>query len=238
MPGLFSLANELLIQIFTACPTVQTAMHLSCVNNQLRSIWLQHTDLIVKSIIKSTIPAADLAIDFAITETRLRNSLSDIEQPPLKLWLPNLMRNADLCASAHAACSAYVGPPDCVTKERRTFPSSSPAHWYFLSRVRLAFEYPQLRDALHAELLTTSKDNREEIFCFHWFLVRFSSMDEAARQGVPRDLRLLNAEPGDEFDGDMHENAWWYQAEVIGEARGDLTINSGDLSLAIQGYNL
>jgi hypothetical protein len=102
----------------------------------------------------------------------------------------------------------------------------------------LAFDYPQLRDALHAELLTTSKDKREEIFLFHWFLVRFSSMDEAARQGVPRGLRLLNAEPGDEFDGDMHENAWWYQAEVIGEARGDLTINPGDLSLAIQGYNL
>jgi hypothetical protein len=235
MLELLSLSNELLIHIFAACPSVQTAMQFSSVNKQLRSIWLQHTDQIVKGIIKSTIPAADIAIDFALTETRLRNSLSDDEQPPLRLWLPNLMRNAELCASAHAACAAYVDPPNCVRKTPMTFPSS-PAHWYFLRRVLLAFDYPQLRNAVHAELLKASEETREEIFRFHWFLIGYSSMDEAVRQGVPRGLRLLNAEPGDEFEGDMHQNAWWYQAEVIGSARGDLTIDSDELSLAIQGY--
>lgn len=237
MPGLFSLANELFIQIFTACPTVQTAFHLSCVNKQLRSIWLEHTDLIVKSIIKSTIPAADLAIDFAITETRLRNSLGEHEQPPHSLWLPNLVRNADLCASAHAACSAYVRPPDCVTKERWTFPSS-PAHWYFLRGVLLAFDYPQLRDALHAELLAASRETREKIWRFHWFLTDFCNVDECIRQGMARDWRYPGPEgrPGDDYD--MHQDAWSYQSEIIGEARGDLTINPSDLTLAIQGYSI
>jgi hypothetical protein len=237
MPGSLSLSNELLIQIFAACPTVQTAMHLSCVNKQLRSIWLQHTDLIVKGIIKSTIPAADLAIDFAITETRLQNSLGDDKQPPLSLWLPNLLRNADLCASAHAACAAYVGPPDCVTKERRTFPSS-PAHWYFLRRVLLAFDYPQLRDGVHAELLTTPKEAREKIFRFHWFLLEYCSMDEAIRQGMSQEWRYPGPDGRWQDECDMYQDAWSYQSDVISYARGDLTINPDELSLAIQGYNM
>jgi hypothetical protein len=237
MPGLLSLSNELLIQIFAACPTVQTAMQLSRVNKQLRSIWLQHTDLIVKDIIKSTIPAADLAIDFAITETRLRNSLGDDNHPPLSLWLPNLLRNADLCASAHAACAAYVDPPNSARKTPMTFPSS-PAHWYLLRRVLLAFDYPQLRDGVHAELLTTSKEARENIFLFSWFLTDYCNMDEAIRQGMSREWRYPGPDgrPGD--DDDMLQDAWSYQSDVICYARGDLTIRPHELSLAIQGYNV
>lgn len=99
-------------------------MRLSSVNKQLRAVWLQHTDQIVEGIIKSTIPAAEQAIDFAMTETRLRNSLSNDERPLLRLWLPNLMRNAELYASAHAAYAAYVDPPNSVRKMPMKFPSS------------------------------------------------------------------------------------------------------------------
>jgi hypothetical protein len=232
MLELLSLSNELLIHIFAACPTVQTAMQLSSVNKQLRSIWLQRTDQIVKGIIKSTIPAADIAIDFALTETRLRNSLSDNEQPPLRLWLPNLMRNAELCASAHAACAAYVDPPNCVRKTLMTF-SSSPAHWYFLRRVLLAFDYPQLRDSVHAELTTASEETRERIYQFHCFLVGYYNRDESIRQGVPITLRYPPPPGRWEDESDVHQDAWNYMDDVISCARDDFTINSGDLSLAI-----
>jgi hypothetical protein len=193
-------------------------------------------DLIVKSIIKSTIPAADLAIDFAITETRLRNSLGDDKQPPLGLWLPNLVRNADLCASAHAACAAYVGPPCCITNERRTFPSS-PAHWYFLRRVLLAFDYPQLRDALHAELLAASEETREKMCGFHWFLTEFCNVDEAIRQGMSQEWRYPGPDGRPGENDDMHQDAWSYWCDVICYARGDIINYPEELSLAIQGYN-
>lgn len=232
MPGLLSLSNELLIQIFAACPTVQTAMRFSRVNKQLRSIWLQHTDVIIRGIIEATIPAADIAIEFAMLETRLRNSLGDNEQPPLSLWLPNLMRNADLCASAKEAADTYVDPPQPWRKTPMEYPAS-PAHWYFMSRVRLAFDYPQLRDAVHTELLAAPKEAREKLFRFHWFLTGYASMDEVLRQGIPQGLRLLN---GDDYEDEMHQNAWWYQSDVIGSARGDLITYPEELALAIQGY--
>lgn len=234
--GLLSLSNELLIQIFTACPTVQTAMRLSSVSKRLRAVWLQHTDQIVEDIIKSTSPAAEQAIDCAMTETRLRNSLGADGRPSLRLWLPNLMRDADLCASAHAACAAYVEPSNHLRKTPMKFPSS-PAHWYFLRRVRLAFEYPQLRDAVHAELLAASEETREKLFRFHWFLVGFASKEEVIRQGIPLDLRFPVPPYPDEGGNDMHEDPWRYCDDVICSARCYPTSGPDYLSLAIQGYN-
>lgn len=231
MPGLFSLSNELLIQIFAACPTVQTAIQLSRVNKQLRSIWVQHTDVIVKGIIEATIPAADIAIEFAMLETCLRNSLGDDGQPPLSLWLPNLMINAELCAHAHTACAAFVDPPNSVRKTPMTFPSS-PAHWYWIRKFLLAFDYPQLRDALYADLLATPEETREELFRFHWYLVSFSSRDVAIGQGMPLEFRFP---PAYVDETDMHQNAWSYMCDILCTARGDLTNDSDELSLAIQG---
>jgi len=233
MPGLFSLSNELLIQIFAACPTVQTAMQLSRVNKQLRSVWLQHMDVIVKSIIEATIPAADIAIEFSMLETRLRNSLDDNEQPPPSLWLPNLMRNAELCASAKEAADTYVDPPQPWRKTPMTSPAS-PAHWYFLRRVFLAFDYPQLRDPMHKELQAASKETREGISQFRNFIVGYYNKEESIRQGVPITLRYP---PLDEEDHDMHQDAWHYTDDVICSARGDLVLYPDDLALAIQGYN-
>lgn len=233
MPGLFSLSNELLIQIFTACPAVQTAMQLSRVNKQLRSIWLQHTDMIVKGIIEATIPAADIAIEFSILETRLRNSLGDDEQPPLSLWLPNLMRNAELCASAKEAADTYVDPTRRWRKTPMTSPAS-PTHWYFIRRVLLAFDYPQLRDPVHKELLAASEDTIERISEFRNFIVGYYDREESIRQGVPITLRYP---PLDEEEHDMHQDAWHYMDDVICSARGDIHFYPDELSLAIQGYN-
>ncbi|KAH0288376.1 hypothetical protein M436DRAFT_61345 [Aureobasidium namibiae CBS 147.97] len=233
MPGLFSLSNELLIQIFTVCPTVQTAMQLSCVNKQLRSIWLQHTDVIVKGIIQATVPAADIAIEFSMLETRLRNSLDGNEQPPLSLWLPTLMRNAGLCASAKEAADTYVDPPQPWRQTPMTSPAS-PAHWYFIRRVFLAFDYPQLRDPVHKELLSASEETRERISQFRNFIVGYYNKEESIRQGVPMDLRYP---PLNEEDHDMHQDAWHYMDDVISLARGDLVLYPDDLALAIQGYN-
>jgi len=233
MPGLLSLSNELLIQIFTACPTVQTAMQLSRVNKQLRSIWLQHTDVIVKGIIEATVPAADIAIEFAMLETRLRNSLDDNEQPPLSLWLPNLMRNAELCASAKEAADTYVNPPQPWRETPMTSPAS-PAHWYWIRRSLLAFDYPQLRDALHAELLATSEETREDLWRFHYFLIGFLSKDVAIGQGMPLEFW---SPPAYVDEPDMHQDAWNYMSNVISEARGDLTLSPDYLSLAIQGHS-
>lgn len=234
MPGLLSLSNELLIQIFAACPTVQTALKFSCVNKQLQSIWLQHTDVIIKGIIEATVPAGDIAIEFAMLETRLRNSLGDNERPPLNLWLPNLVRNAELCASAKEAADTYVDPPQPWRKTPMTSPAS-PAHWYWIRRFLLAFDYPQLRDALHAELLVTPEETREDLWRFKNFLVDYYNRDESIRQGVPITLRYPPF--GENEEHDMHQDAWHYMDDVICSARGDLVFFADELSLAIQGYN-
>lgn len=60
---------------------------------------------------------------------------------------------------------------------------------------------------MHAELRAASKETREELFRFYWFLIRFASRDEVIRQGVPLDLRFPGPpEPGED-DNDMHEDA-------------------------------
>lgn len=74
-------SNDILIDIFQACPTVQTAIRLSAVNKLLRNVWLDNNNAnrIAKAIITAMTPAAAQAISYAITETRLRASIDSDE---------------------------------------------------------------------------------------------------------------------------------------------------------------
>ncbi|KAG9548782.1 hypothetical protein KCU71_g10429, partial [Aureobasidium melanogenum] len=166
MARLLSTPNDILIGVYKACPTVQTAIRLSKVNKLLRAVWLENNNdnRIAKTIITATTPAGAQATSYAVTQTRVRASMDSDEQVPLNLWLPNLTRIVDLCASALAAYAERRK----IIKDRHTMPepivveASSPESYYLVRRCVLAFEFPELRDALYEEVSKTSQDRLAE----------------------------------------------------------------------------
>lgn len=219
MPKLHDLSTELLLQVFIASPSVKTAIQPSGANKRLRDIWLQHTTFIVDGIINSTIPAADDAVALALLEVRLRNpgfciGAADELRPPLWLWIPVLERNAELCASAHDACSVYVW----YSSPERTpdYYTSSPEAYYVLCRVMLAWEFPHLRKGIHKELQAASDARLHACKRLYWYLGSYASKQEAARHGFPYALWLddEDSDPDDPTYGDPR-NKWEYMGGVI-----------------------
>ncbi|KAH0369314.1 hypothetical protein KCU65_g3443, partial [Aureobasidium melanogenum] len=213
------------------------------VNKLLRAVWLDNHNAnhIAKTIITATTPAAAEAISYAIMETRLRASMDSDEQPPINLWLPNLNRIVDLCASAIAA---YVARRKMVS-ERSTRPLSevelpSPESYYLVRRCVLVFEFPELRDALYEEVSTTSRERLAEACDMQHFLNRQSGMKETIRQGVLFRMRFFKpaSEDFSEDDLELHEDGWNYAIDVLGTA--DWIKHHKDdapqLLAAIQGY--
>jgi hypothetical protein len=104
MAQLMTLTNELLFLVFIAAPTIQIATRLS-VNRRLRNVWLNDNDRISTAILRPEIPAYEDAVALAMTEARFlspasSNSAPDNQRPPPYLWLPRLLRNAELASCA------------------------------------------------------------------------------------------------------------------------------------------
>ncbi|KAK6003720.1 hypothetical protein QM012_009491 [Aureobasidium pullulans] len=201
MPRLESLPNDILLEVYKACPSAQTAVQLSAVNKLLHSIWLDNNNAnhIIRAIVTTTTPAAAQAISYAITETRLHSSMESNEQVPLNLWLPNLIRIMDLCASALAAYAARRKLDRDRSIRPRTLKTEapSPESYYLLRRCVLAFDLPELRDALYDELSTTSQETLAEACDLQHFLNRQSSMEETIRQEVLFRMRFYEPLSGD-----------------------------------------
>jgi hypothetical protein len=122
MAGLLSLSNELLIAIYSAVPTLESAVSLSGTSRRLRAVWLEHSNHIITSILSATTPAYEDALDLAVKEEtwassgtsdtqsaqyRLRPASSTTPTPvPARLCLPRLLQNAQLASSAAAAWMA------------------------------------------------------------------------------------------------------------------------------------
>jgi hypothetical protein len=116
MAGLLSLSNELLIAIYSAAPTLASAVFLSGTSRRLRAVWLEHSNHIITSILPTTTPAYEDALDLAVKEEtwassgtsdtqsaqyRLRPaSLTTPMTVPARLCLRRLLQNAQLASSA------------------------------------------------------------------------------------------------------------------------------------------
>ena len=66
MATLSSLPNELLVTVLTACPDPRTILRLSSTNRRLQSIWLVHTEAIIKSIIARQSPGYTAAVKLVL----------------------------------------------------------------------------------------------------------------------------------------------------------------------------
>ena len=244
MLGLPSLPNDILIDVYKACPTVQTAVRLSAANKLLRSVWLDNNNAnyIVKAIITATTPAAAQAISYAMMETRLRTLFNSDEPPPIHLWVSSLMRITDLCASAIAA---YVARrKSIVDRSIRPMPIEveipSPESYYLVRRCVLTFEFPELRDTLYEEVSSTSRDRLAEACDLQHFLNQESDMEETTRQGVLFRKRFYEpfSEDFSEDDLELHKDGWNYANDVLGTANWilDHPNDAQKLLAAIQGY--
>ena len=221
MSFLLTLSTELLIQVFAASDTKSVALRISVTNRRLHDIWLQHSTQITETILRASIPAYEKALDLAITETQLQSS-SD-KKPLLRDYLPTLLRNADLCASA---CLAFAAIRD-------DDPSPS-ASYYFLRRVGLGYEYPQIRDDLYAELRAMSRPALSRpAHMIHWLLLD-ASLAEQIRQGI-------EDEDYDEVRDKYKETEtkWDYAMYCISNgAIGDIDFGCNNLPRTIQGYDI
>lgn len=220
MSGLLTLSPELLVQVFTASETIRDALRLSATTRHLRAVWLEHSVQIIEGVLKPSIPAYDEAVALTVLETRVQSSPE--HDPTLRLCLPALLRNADLCASV---CLGHS-----LAREDKPSP---PASYYFLRRLALAFDHHQLRDDFYHEIRGMSRDALS-ICCniSHW-LLGDASLAEQIRQGV-------EAEDYDHIR-DMYnerDNKWDYADHVVYVAIGDIDFGTNNLPTVIQGYDI
>lgn len=110
MTGLLSLPNELLTEIYIfAGQQTRALVRLSAVNRRLRAIWIRESDIIIASAIQLKAPNHSDATSLTLLEARCPVPVTGFltldesyQGPPLRLCLPQLMRNIGL---ASAICS-------------------------------------------------------------------------------------------------------------------------------------
>jgi hypothetical protein len=221
MSVLLTLSTELLIQIFAASDKIPDALRLSATNRRLHDIWLEHSTQITEAILRRSIPAYEEALDLATTETQLQTS-SD-EKPSLHEYMPTLLRNADLCASACLAYSAFCEDAP-----------SPPTSYYFLRRVGLGYEYHQIRDAVYTELRALSRETLMIHAALSRFLLLDAGIEEQIRQGIlPDDY---------DYAHDVYrdiESKWDYTDDCLSSgAIADIDRGLNNLPTIIQGYDI
>lgn len=221
MSALFTLSTEILIEVFAASDTIAGALRLSASNRHLRDVWTEHSSQIIETILRASIPAYKKALNLAITETRLQSS-SD-EKLSIREYLPTLLQNADLCASA---CLAYSA--SCENAP------STPTSYYFLRRIGLGYGYHQIRDTLYTELRATSKEDLMDHAGMSRFLLLEARITERIRQGVL---------PEDYDDArDVHrekESKWDYlDCCICSGAIWDINHGTDYLSITILGFDI
>jgi hypothetical protein len=56
MAALLALPNEVILYIYTKCPTLHSVASLSATNKQLYSVWHENTNHIAKAILRPQVP--------------------------------------------------------------------------------------------------------------------------------------------------------------------------------------
>ena len=183
MPGLLSLSNELLIGIYSAAPTLESAVSLSDTNRRLRAVWLEHSNHLIASILSVTIPAYEDALYLAVKEETWASSGSSDTQSaqyrirpaspttpttvPARLCLRRLMQNANLASSAADAWRLHEVEVDLDSRSGSIFSrhasiltetphATVEASYYMMRKLLFARRHPEARTlpALYAHLTT------------------------------------------------------------------------------------
>lgn len=230
---MLSLSNELLLALFAACPDIRTALSLASADRRLRGIWLEHSDIIIEELLRPTIPAYDEAVRLARGELRLEqlnfDKADQTEQQnthtpdfPVRACLPKLSRNAELCASAHGACAAFINPPNSARNFARTY-ASSPSSYYFLRRLVLGYELLEWRRPLLEEITAMSLDTIRKHTEFILFFFSYMDVQEAYKQGAGEEVVERRCpDPLDlDLDDDIVLGGWDYACNVMIVARDD-----------------
>lgn len=116
MASLLSLPNELLVDVFAACPDIDPAIGLADTSQHLRAIWGMYAATFIEGILQRSIPAYTEAVTLAVAEHQhsatgkgtATASSTDLPSPKLEQLLPILKRNAELCAMAQSVQSAHI----------------------------------------------------------------------------------------------------------------------------------
>lgn len=176
--NLLSLPTELIVQVFTSCPTVQTATRLSSVNKEMHAIWIKHTHQILEDIIRPQIPAYEDATEIA----KLQNSLLSTEQPtdatkvssvneaPAVRHFHLLLRNATLASNVVDSHRATLATYPKVYQLTLDF---THAHAMYYLSAKLVLAHRSQDEHLKRALYSTLKSASELTVVAHLELVRF-----------------------------------------------------------------
>jgi hypothetical protein len=225
MPGILSLPNELIINIFLASPAVHDALRLSGASRLFRAIFIEHEILIVEGILRPQIPAFDDASTLAVTETRLLDkevltNLSSNGHLPLRFCILRLLRNAELASSACADCASWKWP-EWSHRRRRSdpLPRSSPASYYFIRQAVLAYDHGHLRHSLYRKLRTAPQEWTERQHEFVEYLNAYADLEVKHKHGII--MEDDDWDPEDCLREILNHDKWEYAAEVIKAALSD-----------------
>ena len=218
---LTSLPNELLLVVFGATPTIQTAVRLSCVNRRLRSIWLNNSDQIIAKNLQFEIPSYEDAIALAVDEARFSRSASSVtwldnRRPPPHLLLPPLLRNAQLASSACALMKDFIHNMPRENYRHTLNFTPFPSSYYTIRRFVLARNNPQLHHILRLELEAAPTDalRTHDELCN--FMCELMGEEEQTRQGLLKDEADMTID--DELYANAVKEEWKLASDTISVA--------------------
>lgn len=176
MTTLHSLSNELLVHVFSSCPTIQSAMSLSKVDKTLHSIWHMHNNQIAESVLRQQIPDYEDAVDLAILEQVWTNDNTQLATPPFSKVTTQLLHNAEIAADATdawvwTANRDDVFPPEILSPFLH---KSTYAAYYHMPKIVLSYLYPEarLQNSICATLRLYPEEDHNGLYIFYVTLGR------------------------------------------------------------------
>lgn len=222
MLDILSLPNELLLNIFTICSTTDDAVILASTHRKLRAIWLKNRRTILKHIFSDAWNDAFVLAAYEswiLADQNSRDALSWDTRLPLSFSLPRLLQNDKLARKMKAECTAwaewnYYNDETGTWLFEHGLKSVSPASYYMLRLLVLAYEYPNLREPLYDKVKTISREElNEQVPLAGWLL------DEA---GPPVDILHPNLGTGstrpvaeNEINSVVDINGWHFAFAVV-----------------------
>lgn len=205
MAGMLSLPNELLLSVFHALPTLQTAAHLSGVNRRLYDVWKDKDNEIIHAVLGSYLPAHDEAIALAIVETTQSHTRPAHLSTSLHALAPVLEDNAalatELCKKRYAHFVRWRSATKIRDWECPSFWAEMPAAYYTTRQLVLAYHHPTLRPVL---LTILRQKSEETLWAYLYFVtwMAYTMRDDEMR------LRHDMNKPEDECDSEDEYEYW------------------------------
>lgn len=205
MAALTALPNELLLLVFTSCPSISAAVRLSEVNKSLRSVWLENIDHIAREVLKPEIPDFDDALALAKYECG--------EGATISQYLPQLLRNAEWAQNIATGWAVYVqrGAPHVQEKSKSL--TSIYKSYYMLRQLVNSYTDMKLQRALSAVIDAESTAEATTHFRLCYFMCNSMDNDESLRQGMQKDESLWTED--ERLDGSANRDEWEFAMSVV-----------------------